>query len=115
MLDALADGHIVALTADIPQVSRVAGSGIVTLARYSGRPIYPVAVTTSRRIELDSWDRAEVNLPFGRVAIVVGDPISVVSDADDTMLEHARQMVERELNAVTARAQAIADGRHEQW
>jgi lysophospholipid acyltransferase (LPLAT)-like uncharacterized protein len=113
MLEALAEGHTIALTADIPQVSRVAGSGIVTLARHSGRPIYAVAVTTSRRIALDSWDRAEVNLPFGRFAIVVGDPINVASDADDAALEQARQTVERELNAVTARAQAIADGRHE--
>jgi len=113
MLDALAGGYTMALTADIPQVSRVAGPGIVTLARLSGRPIYPVAVTTSRRIELDNWDRSEVNLPFGRFAIVVGDPIRIASDADEAALEHARQMVERGLNAVTTRAHAIADGRHE--
>jgi lysophospholipid acyltransferase (LPLAT)-like uncharacterized protein len=114
MLDALADGYTMALTADVPQVSRVAGPGIVTLARYSGRPIYPVAVTTSRRIEIDNWDRSQVNLPFGRFVIVVGDPITVAMDADDAALECARQTVERELNAATARAHAIAGGRHEQ-
>jgi lysophospholipid acyltransferase (LPLAT)-like uncharacterized protein len=112
MLDALADGYTMALTADIPQVSRVAGTGIVMLARYSGRPIYPVAVTTSRRIELDNWDRSTVNLPFGRFAIVVGDPITVPMDADDAAVERARQTVEKELNAVSARA--LAAGRHEQ-
>jgi lysophospholipid acyltransferase (LPLAT)-like uncharacterized protein len=111
MIDALARGDVVALTADIPQVSRVAGAGIVLLARHSGRPIYPLAVTTSRRIELGSWDRAEVNLPFGRIAVVLGDPINVASDADDAALEHARQAVERALNAATARARAIADSR----
>ena len=72
MLDALADGYSMALTADVPKVSRVAGLGIVMLARASGRPIYPVAVATSRRIELDNWDRTAINLPFGRGAIVVG-------------------------------------------
>ena len=56
-----------ALTADVPQVVARRRPGIVMLARASGRPIYPVAVTTSRRIELDNWDRSEVNLPFGRL------------------------------------------------
>ena len=37
MLDALGDGYNVALTADVPKVSRVAGPGIVRLARDSGR------------------------------------------------------------------------------
>jgi len=111
MLDALADGHSMALTADVPKVSRVAGLGIVTLARFSGRPIYPVAAATSRRIALDNWDRSEVNLPFGRLAIVVGAPIRVAADADQPMLETARQAVEAGLNAVTARAHDIVDGR----
>src|SRR5262249_20647657 len=42
MLDALAQGYSVALTADVPKVARVAGLGIVMLARESGRPILPV-------------------------------------------------------------------------
>ena len=109
MLDALAEGYNMALTADIPKVSRVAGAGIVTLARFSGRPIYPVAAATSRRIELSNWDRTEVNLPFGRFAIVVGAPIRVLSDADEAAQEAARQAVEAGLNAATARAHELVD------
>src|SRR4051794_31908526 len=66
MLRALEQGDGVTLTADIPKVARVAGPGIVTLARLSGRPIYPVAVVTSRRITFANWDRASIGLPFGR-------------------------------------------------
>ena len=109
MIDALRDGYNMALTADIPKVARKAGNGIVMLARYSGRPIYPVAVATSRRIELDNWDRSAVNLPFGRFAIVVGDPVAVPADADEAQLETARRAVEDGLNKVTARAYAIVD------
>jgi hypothetical protein len=109
MLDALAEGWNVSLTADVPKVSRVAGAGVVTLARLSGRPIYPIAVTTSRRIELRNWDRSEVSLPFGRFVIVVGNPTSVSGDADDAEVERARQSVEAELNRVTERARVIAD------
>ena len=109
MLDALAEGYNMALTADIPKVSRVAGAGIVTLARFSGRPIYPVAAATSRRVELANWDRTEVNLPFGRFAIVVGAPIRVLSGADEAAQEAARQAVEAGLNAATTRAHELVD------
>jgi len=109
MLDALAQGYNVALTADVPKVARVAGLGVVKLAQHSGRPIYPVAIASSRRIELDNWDRTAINLPFGRVALVASEAIYVPRDADDAALEAARQQVENELNRATARAYAIAD------
>ena len=109
MVDALKEGFNVALTADVPKVARVAGMGVVKLAQHSGRPIYPVAIATSRRIELDNWDRTAINLPFGRLAIVAGEPIRVARNAGDATLETARQQVERELNRITARAYEIAD------
>ncbi len=109
MLDALAQGYSVALTADVPKVSRVVGLGIVMLARESGRPIFPIAVATSRRIELDNWDRSAINLPFSRGGMVGGKAIRVPPDADDAVLERARREVEAEMNFVTARAYALAD------
>ncbi len=111
MLQALTQGYNVALTADVPKVSRVAGLGIVKLAQHSGRPIFAVAPATSRRKELKNWDRSAINLPFSRGAIVVGAPIFVPPDADDATLEAARRAVEDALNAVTARAYAIVDRR----
>jgi len=113
MLDALEEGWSVALTADVPKVSRIAGRGIVQLARASGRPIYPVAPATSRRIELDTWDRSVVNLPFGRFAFAVGEPIRVAAGADDAALEDARRRVEAGLNAATDRAYAMVDAPRE--
>ncbi len=110
MLDALAQGYNVALTADVPKVARVAGLGVVKLAQLSGRPIYPAALATQHRIELKNWDRTAINLPFGRIAMVAAEPIFVARDADATALEAARQKVENELNRATARAYAIADG-----
>jgi len=111
MLTALKDNWSMALTADIPKVSRVAGAGIVKLAQVSGRPIYPVAVATSGRITLDNWDRSVINLPFSRGAIVAGEPIRVAAEADAAAVEQARVMVEQGLNAATKRAYAIVDRR----
>jgi lysophospholipid acyltransferase (LPLAT)-like uncharacterized protein len=109
MLDALNDGFNVALTADVPKVSRVAGMGIVKLARDSGRMIYPVALTSSRRIVLDNWDRTTINLPFSRLVGVAGNPVRVPANATDDDLERARLQLQDELNAATEKAEQRAD------
>ena len=110
MLAALEDGYNMALTADVPKISRVAGRGIVKLAALSGRPIYPIAIATRRRIELDNWDRSVINLPFSRGGAVVPEPIVVPPGADEATLESCRSRLEAALNAATARAYALADG-----
>ena len=111
MVRTLAGGYTVVMTADVPKVSRRAGMGIVTLARLSGRPIYPLAVVTSRRFDFRSWDRASLGKPFGRGAMVLGDPIHVARAADDAALEAARLAVERGLDAVHDRAYALGGDR----
>ena len=111
MLDALAQGINIAMTADVPKVARVAGLGIVKLAQLSGRPIYAGALATQHRIQLNNWDRSAVNLPFGRSAVVGRGPIYVPKDADDAALEEARREVENSLNAATTRAYEIVDGK----
>jgi lysophospholipid acyltransferase (LPLAT)-like uncharacterized protein len=111
MLTALDENWNMALTADVPKISRVAGRGIIMLARASGRPILPVAIATSHRIEFNNWDRSALNLPFSRGAIVAAEPVEVAQDADDATIEAARRALEAKLNDVTARAYAIADRR----
>jgi lysophospholipid acyltransferase (LPLAT)-like uncharacterized protein len=108
MLRALEEGTSTALTADVPKVSRVAGKGIVLLAKHSGRPIVPVAFATSRRIDVDSWDHASVNLPFGRAGMAAGQPIWVPADADDAAVERFRQVVTEGLDRATDRAYELA-------
>lgn len=109
MLTALEQGYNIALTADVPKVSRVCGLGIVKLASMSGRAIYPAAIANSHRIELNNWDRSAVPFPFGRGALLAGTPVRVPRDADAAQLEEARLAVEASLNAAYARAYAITD------
>jgi lysophospholipid acyltransferase (LPLAT)-like uncharacterized protein len=106
MLMALTKGDMMVLTADVPKRARVCGMGVITLAKMSGRPIVPVAVVTSRRLQFSSWDRASIGLPFGRGVIVVGDPIDVPSTADDAMMTQIALHVERSLDEVHTRAYA---------
>jgi len=109
MHNALRDGYNVVMTADVPKVSRVAGLGIVMLARVSGRPIYPVAMATSRRVTLNSWDSSAVNLPFSRGAVVLGEAIRVDAEASDEDLEAARRRLQAHLDTATDRAYALVD------
>ena len=109
VLEALEQGYNIGMTADVPKVARVASLGLIKLAQHSGRQIYPVGIASSRRKVLDNWDRTTINLPFSRIAVVAGTAFTVPRDADKVALESFRQMVENELNRVTARAYEIAD------
>jgi len=106
MVRALADGYNVASTADVPKRSRVAGLGIIMLARESGRSIVPFAMATSRFIRLNNWDRTTINLPFGRGALVGIEGIFVPPDADAETMEKLRVQLETVLNEATRRAYA---------
>jgi lysophospholipid acyltransferase (LPLAT)-like uncharacterized protein len=106
MVRALEDNYNMALTADVPKRSRVAGLGVIMLARESGRTIMPFAMATSRFIRLDNWDRTTINLPFGRGALVGIEEISVPPDADAATMERLRVQLEANLNEATRRAYA---------
>jgi len=107
LLRLLESGSSVALTADVPKIARVAGLGIVTLARLSGRPIVPTAVVASRRVQFDTWDQATLGLPFGHAVVVVGDFIRVATDADDAAIERARLAVQEGLDEAHRRGYAM--------
>jgi lysophospholipid acyltransferase (LPLAT)-like uncharacterized protein len=106
MVRALEQGYNVALTADVPKRSRIAGLGIIMLARESGRPIMPLAMVTSRFLRLKNWDRTTINLPFGRGALVGGEMIMVPPDAGAEAMEELRARLEATLNDATVRAYA---------
>ena len=110
MVRALEDNYNMALTADVPKRSRVAGLGMIMLARESGRPIMPFAMATSRYVRLNNWDRTTINLPFGRGALVGGEVITVPPDADAATMEALRAQLEATLNDATRRAY-VAVGR----
>ena len=106
MVRALEENYNVAVTADVPKRSRVAGLGVIMLARETGRPIMPFAMVTSRFIRLNNWDRTTINLPFGRGALVGVEEINVPSDADAATMERLRLRLEAYLDEATRLAYA---------
>lgn len=103
------DKRTVVMTADVPPgPARRAGDGIIQLARFSGRPIIPIAAASSRYTSLKTWSRLTVNLPFSKLAFVAGDPIFVDRAASPDDIERHRRTLEARLSDATFRAYANA-------
>lgn len=102
-------GHSIGITPDGPRGPRMRiREGALALARLSGVPIVPAAVSVRRRVVLDTWDRLIIALPFSRGAMVWGAPIHVPRDADETATARLQDELERALNRVTAEADRLA-------
>lgn len=106
---ALNEGSTICMTADVPPgPARRVGNGIITLARLSGRPIFPVALASSRFLALDTWSRMTINLPGSTLAAAGGPALHVPRDATPEQLEAYRVELENALKAATERAYAMA-------
>jgi lysophospholipid acyltransferase (LPLAT)-like uncharacterized protein len=76
----LADGRAAAFTVDGPRgPARVVQPGAVFLAGATGQPIVPYHVESDRHWTLTSWDRTQIPKPFSTVALVIGEPIDILS------------------------------------
>lgn len=105
----LKSGESIGITPDGPRGPRMrAGEGAVALARLSGAPVLPVSVSVSRRKVLGTWDRLIVPLPFGRGAVVWGNPINVPPDADTAEISNLTEQLELMLNTISAEADRLA-------
>lgn len=85
-------GHSLFVTPDGPRGPRQrVDTGIITLARLTGLPIVPAAVTNSRGFFLKTWDRFFVPGCFGRTIVRWGAPLSLGADADPDLLAQRLQ------------------------
>ena len=105
ILSTLEAGTSVAMTANVPKgPARKVGRGVVTLAKLSGRPIFPLAMVSSNNVYLKSWDQTAINLPFSKVAFELGKPVWISSNVSEDLLEAARLDVEQQLVDLTEQA-----------
>jgi len=86
-------------TIDGPKGPRfVAKMGAVLLAKKTGHPILPFAVSAKNFREVNSWDRFQIPWPFTRARVYVAQPIFVPSDADKDELNARRDELQRALD-----------------
>jgi lysophospholipid acyltransferase (LPLAT)-like uncharacterized protein len=108
LLRKAAEGWDIAFTPDGPRGPlREVQPGVILAAAATGLPIQPVAIAASRAKLLRSWDRFLVPLPFSKVHVVYGEPLTVERRGD---LEQAAAELKRRLEGVEAAAEGWAGG-----
>ena len=80
---------------------RVAKTGALLLAKKTGRPVLPFAVTPRSFWRLGSWDRLQIPRPFTPAVVRLAPPLYVPADADDARLEHLRGELQRALERLS--------------
>jgi lysophospholipid acyltransferase (LPLAT)-like uncharacterized protein len=104
----MAAGKSTAFTLDGPRgPACVAQPGAVWLAKVTRNPVLPFHIEADRHWTLGSWDRTQIPKPFANVALSVGEPLEISSDADEGALERGRVALEGRLRALELRAMAL--------
>lgn len=75
--------------------------GIISLAQLTGKPIVPLAYEASSKLQLRSWDKFQIPLPFAKCTFSYAEPIFVPREATDAERDQIRARLEsvmREIN-----------------
>lgn len=105
LMDITEAGYCPAITPDGPRGPIYnAHAGIIYLAQKTHLPILAAGVASSNKFSVNSWDKFQVPLPFGKCAVVYADPIWV-GETDD--IETSRKKLTDCLNAATAKAEEL--------
>lgn len=98
-------GNCATTTPDGPRgPARIMTEGSLKLSQITGAVVVCIGQSTQRYIELSTWDRMRVPLPFTRGAMVWKVLPPIDPSLEGEALEQARIALETDLNAVTARA-----------
>jgi lysophospholipid acyltransferase (LPLAT)-like uncharacterized protein len=102
----LRSGKDAGFTVDGPRGPRFeAKPGPMLLAKRTGDPVLCFHVSLQRKIQLNTWDRTQVPLPFSRAFISKAAPIYLAKDASEAQLESAIARMQRTLEELRDRAE----------
>jgi lysophospholipid acyltransferase (LPLAT)-like uncharacterized protein len=95
-------GYDLAITPDGPRGPQyVVQEGVMSLAQLTGLPIVPVSYYLNWKIQVKSWDRFQIPLPFSHCEVIYEKPIFVPREATDAEREQLRLQLETKLRAIT--------------
>ncbi len=96
ILKALNEGKNIAYTVDGPRGPGFkVKEGIIRIAQMSGRPIIPYYGDAFLRLEINSWDKYQIPIPFSPIGIELGEPMYVPQG--DEYVEEYRLKLENAL------------------
>lgn len=107
MAECLANGMAVAFTIDGPRgPAYIAKPGAVTLARHTGQAILPFHIAARKFIELPSWDRLQIPLPFTRATVLIAEPVYVPRAAHGDEVTAKQEALQSALDSLRREAEA---------
>jgi lysophospholipid acyltransferase (LPLAT)-like uncharacterized protein len=83
--------------------------GAILLSQLSQRPIIPMAFAASRALKI-KWDRFIIPMPLARIAIIIGEPVTVAKGLDAAGLARLQEDMEKRLRALYGQAKSLLDG-----
>jgi lysophospholipid acyltransferase (LPLAT)-like uncharacterized protein len=81
-------------------------SGALMLSQLSGKPVVPIAYAASRATILKTWDRFVIPWPLARIALAIGEPITVPRVQTPAQMEDLQREMEQRLHALYSAAAA---------
>ena len=103
MVRLVRQGCPTAFTIDGPRGPRhVAKMGAVLLAKKTRQAVLPFSINAGRFVEIPSWDRFQIPLPFTRATVRIAPPLRVAAGADDAEVEARRDELPRSLDEVSS-------------
>lgn len=95
-------GYDLAITPDGPRGPKyVLADGAITLAQITGLPLVPASYHLNWKIQVKSWDKFQIPLPFAVCDVEVGKIFRIPRELAPEQREQFRGEVEAELNAIT--------------
>ncbi|MDD2709961.1 MAG: lysophospholipid acyltransferase family protein [Verrucomicrobiae bacterium] len=100
LAQSLKEGFDAGITPDGPRGPRHhAHPGAVGLSSLVNRPIITLRYRLAWKIELPTWDRFAIPIPFSICEVHFGTPCPIDPEADDGQIEEERQRLEKLLDA----------------
>lgn len=96
------EGYLIGITPDGPRGPKYrVQDGVISLAQVSGALILPASWTASPKFVFrKAWDNFQVPLPFARVTLRLGTPMTVARDAEEAGREKKRMELENALRSL---------------
>ncbi|MBI3851421.1 MAG: lysophospholipid acyltransferase family protein [Verrucomicrobia bacterium] len=95
-------GYDLAITPDGPRGPRyIVQEGVMSLAQLTGLPIVPFSFCAHRKIQMKSWDRFQIPLPFSRCEMILEKPVCVPRNATSEERAALRQQLQQALADIT--------------
>lgn len=93
--------HSIVITPDGPRgPCYTIQEGIISLAQLTGKPIVPLSYEASSKLQLRSWDKFQIPLPFAKCTYTYAEPIFVPREANDAERERIRGHLENVMRQI---------------